>query len=62
MLVMAEMEKVMAKIREAKANHAKKLEVSIADCHGSMMMNGDECMMMCGCGAAWNDDGIERDL
>ena len=52
----------MAKIREAKANHANELEVSIADCYGSMMMNGDECMMMCGCGATWNDDGIERDV
>ena len=60
-VVMAEMEKVMALIREAKANHANELWVSIADCYGSMM-NGDECMMMWGCGAAWNDDGIERDV
>ena len=43
------LEKAMAKIREAKANRANELWVSIADCYGSMMMNGDECMMMCGC-------------
>ena len=61
-VVMAAMEEVMALIREVKANHANQLRVLIADCYGSMMMNGDECMMMCGCGAAWNDDGIERDV
>ena len=48
-VVMAAMEEMMAKIREAKANHANELRVSIADCYGSMMMNGDECMMMCRC-------------
>ena len=57
---MSGLEKAMALIREAKANHAQELAVSIADCYGSMMMNGDGCIMMCGCGAAWNDDGIER--
>ena len=56
------MEDAMALIREAKANHANELEVLIADCYGITMMNDDECMMMCGCGAAWGDDGIERDV
>ena len=38
-VVMAGMEEAMALIREAKANHANVLVVSIADCHDSMMMN-----------------------